>query len=122
MAKQLRVQYEDDITRFNITWLQECRHLRLFVTNQGYIGLAPPATKEGDLVCVLLSADVPFILRHSDVHCRYLLIGETYGTHVAGMIYARELIEGDNSIISRREKFRRVSHVWHCFLGFPSAH
>jgi hypothetical protein len=28
----------------------------------------------------------------------------------------------DNSIISRREKFRRVSHVWHCVLGFPSAH
>jgi hypothetical protein len=38
------------------------------------------------------------------------------------MIYARELIEGDNSIISRREKFRRVSHVWHCFLGFPLAY
>jgi hypothetical protein len=45
-----------------------------------------------------------------------------HGIHVAGMIYARELMEGDNSIISRREKFRRVSHVWHCFLGFPSAH
>jgi RecQ family ATP-dependent DNA helicase len=45
-----------------------------------------------------------------------------HGTHVAGMIYARELMEGDHSIISRREKFRRVSHVWHCFLGFPSAH
>ena len=45
-----------------------------------------------------------------------------HGTHIAGMIYARELIEGENSIISRREKFRRVSHVWHCFLGFPSAH
>jgi hypothetical protein len=34
-----------------------------------------------------------------------------HGTHITGMIYARELIEGDNSIISRREKFRRVSHV-----------
>ena len=45
-----------------------------------------------------------------------------HGTHIAGMIYARELMEGDHSIISRREKFRRVSHVWHCFLGFPSAH
>jgi len=45
-----------------------------------------------------------------------------HGSHVAGMIYARELMEGDHSIISRREKFRRVSHVWHCFLGFPSAH
>ena len=45
-----------------------------------------------------------------------------HGTHIAGMIYARELMEGDNSIISRREKFRRVSHMWHCFLGFSSAH
>jgi hypothetical protein len=31
-------------------------------------------------------------------------------------------MEGDNSIISRREKFRCVSHVWHCFLGFPSVY
>jgi superfamily II DNA helicase RecQ len=38
------------------------------------------------------------------------------------MIYARELMEGDNSIISRYKKFRQVSHVWYCFLGFPSAH
>ena len=45
-----------------------------------------------------------------------------HGSHVAGMIYARELMEGDNSIISRREKFRRVSHAWHCWLGFASAH
>jgi hypothetical protein len=45
-----------------------------------------------------------------------------HGTHIAGMIYARELMEGDNSIISRREKFCRVSHVWHYFLGFPLAH
>lgn len=45
-----------------------------------------------------------------------------HGTHTAGMVYARELMEGDQSILSRREKFRRVSHVWHCWLNFPSAH
>ena len=28
-----------------------------------------------------------------------------YGTHAAGMIYAYKLIEGDNSIVSRHEKF-----------------
>jgi len=42
-----------------------------------------------------------------------------HGTYIAGMIYAKELMEGDNSIISRCEKFRRVSYVWHCFWGFP---
>ncbi|KFZ20112.1 hypothetical protein V501_00293 [Pseudogymnoascus sp. VKM F-4519 (FW-2642)] len=30
-----------------------------------------------------------------------------HGTHIIGMIYARELIEGNNTIISRREKFRQ---------------
>jgi hypothetical protein len=29
-----------------------------------------------------------------------------HGTYIAGMIYARELMEGNNTIISRREKFR----------------
>jgi hypothetical protein len=32
-----------------------------------------------------------------------------HGTHIAGMIYARELMEGNNVVISRREKFRHVS-------------
>ena len=32
-----------------------------------------------------------------------------HGSHVAGMIYARELMEGGNAVISRREQFRRVS-------------
>jgi hypothetical protein len=44
-----------------------------------------------------------------------------HGTHVAGMIYARELMEGNNTIIGRREKFRRISQRWHQFLEFVSA-
>lgn len=77
-AKMLSVQLEDDITRFDISFLQECRHRRLFITTQGYIGLAPEAAREGDFVCVLLGGDVPFILRPSNSN--YLLIGESYGT------------------------------------------
>jgi superfamily II DNA helicase RecQ len=34
------------------------------------------------------------------------------------MIYARELIEGNNTIISHRERFRRISQQWHRFLEF----
>lgn len=45
-----------------------------------------------------------------------------HGSHVAGMIYARELMLRDDVIIGRREKFRRVSHVWHSWLNFLSAH
>jgi RecQ family ATP-dependent DNA helicase len=43
-----------------------------------------------------------------------------HGTHIAGMIYARELMEGNNTIISRREKFRQVSCTWHRFLECAS--
>lgn len=44
-----------------------------------------------------------------------------HGTHVAGMIYARELMEGSNVVTGRWEKFRHVSHEWHKFLQFVSA-
>jgi hypothetical protein len=34
------------------------------------------------------------------------------------MIYARELMERNNTIISRQERFRRISQQWHRFLEF----
>lgn len=43
-------------------------------------------------------------------------------THIAGMIYARELMEGRDAIIGRRGKFREVSEVWHRFFNFTSSH
>jgi RecQ family ATP-dependent DNA helicase len=45
-----------------------------------------------------------------------------HGSHIAGMIYARELMEGGNAVISRREQFRQVSITWHKFLKFGSAY
>jgi len=44
-----------------------------------------------------------------------------HGTHIAGMIYARELMEGNDLIIGRRQKFRRISQSWHRFLEFASS-
>jgi hypothetical protein len=43
-----------------------------------------------------------------------------HGTHIAGMIYACELMEGNDTIISRQERFRRISQQWHWFLEFAS--
>ena len=45
-----------------------------------------------------------------------------HGTHIAGMIYARELMENRDAIVGRRGKFREVSQVWHRFLNFASSH
>jgi len=44
-----------------------------------------------------------------------------HGSHVAGMVYARGLMEQDGAVASKRELFRRSSLEWHCFLGFASA-
>lgn len=47
-----------------------------FTTSTGYIGIAPRGTRDGDLVFVVMGADVPFILRPYDDG--YELIGEAY--------------------------------------------
>jgi hypothetical protein len=41
-----------------------------------------------------------------------------HGTHVAGMVYARELQQGLFSTATMRDKFRSVSRQWHRFLEF----
>ncbi|KAM7182564.1 hypothetical protein V8F33_014215 [Rhypophila sp. PSN 637] len=41
-----------------------------------------------------------------------------HSTHVAGMIYARELQQGALGTAVRRDGFRRVSRQWYRFLGF----
>ncbi|KAF2097135.1 hypothetical protein NA57DRAFT_77390 [Rhizodiscina lignyota] len=60
---------------------------RLCVTEAGRIGLIPPLSKQGDVLCVLLGAKVPFILRQSE-NCQagqgpqdarlFKLVGESY--------------------------------------------
>ncbi|RGP65875.1 heterokaryon incompatibility [Fusarium longipes] len=42
-----------------------CRHRKFFVTKRGYFGLCDADCLPGDSVCVLLGADVPFILRET---------------------------------------------------------
>ena len=39
-------------------------------------------------------------------------------SHVAGMIYARDIMKGSEQIVSQRQKFRASSEEWHRFLGF----
>ena len=51
-----------------------CIGRSLFITEEGYIGLAPRAAKPGDRVCVLLGADSPFLL-HPTGNNQYELVG-----------------------------------------------
>ncbi|KAK0352147.1 hypothetical protein LTR59_017192 [Friedmanniomyces endolithicus] len=44
----------------------------------------------------------------------------THSPHVAGLIYARDVMELVGSSADRRQRFRKVSEDWHRFLGFES--
>ncbi|KAH8589839.1 heterokaryon incompatibility protein-domain-containing protein [Bisporella sp. PMI_857] len=48
----------------------------LAVTESGYLGPVPEGTQQGDCICILLGAGVPFILRPEGDYWR--LIGESY--------------------------------------------
>lgn len=49
---------------------------KFFVSVDGYFGLAPPSTRKGDRIAVLLGAEVPFILRK--VGSAFQVVGESY--------------------------------------------
>ena len=64
------------IVHFLASFQQATANRRFFVTGEGHMGLGPRLTEPGDLVCVLLGSQVPFILRKVENHC--MLIGECY--------------------------------------------
>ncbi|KAK1837728.1 hypothetical protein CCHR01_19648 [Colletotrichum chrysophilum] len=41
-----------------------------------------------------------------------------HSTRLAGMIYARELMQFGSGLAAKRQQFRQVSRQWHRFLGF----
>ena len=49
---------------------------RFFITREGHMGLGPRNIEPGDVVCILLGAQVPFVLRAVNDH--YVLLGECY--------------------------------------------
>ncbi|KAF2192135.1 hypothetical protein K469DRAFT_716630 [Zopfia rhizophila CBS 207.26] len=69
-------------------WLERLqrtlRGKRIFITEKGFLGLAPSNVKTGDVVCVLLGGNVPFSIRpHRQMKKRYTymvsrLVEETY--------------------------------------------
>jgi hypothetical protein len=50
---------------------------RFCVTAKGFMGMVPPGARVGDLVCIFLGAQVPFLLRMVEAE-RFELVGEAY--------------------------------------------
>jgi hypothetical protein len=66
-----------DHERFISQLLRSCEGRSYYVTQQGYIGLAPVETRVGDIICVLLGCDVPMVLRPIGPG-KFSLVGECY--------------------------------------------
>jgi hypothetical protein len=78
LQRRLPAKYQYDLTireveeRMNFS----CKGRRLFLTKDGYLGLGPEQTKDGDLACILFGSPVPCVLRKVDDH--YVFIGESF--------------------------------------------
>ncbi|KAK7193948.1 ankyrin and HET domain-containing protein [Paraphaeosphaeria sporulosa] len=63
-----------------------CWKSSFFISKSGYMGLCPPGTRKGDLVCVVLGSDMPLVLRP----CKegHQLVGRSY---VYGVMHGEAL-------------------------------
>ncbi len=72
-------KYGEYITRIR----RVCGHRRMFVTEKGYIGIAPWNAELGDLITVLKGGKTPFLLRLPPAS-GYQLVGESYVYGIMG--------------------------------------
>jgi hypothetical protein len=69
-------------------------HKRLFIDNDGCIGLAPRTARKGDLLAIFLGAQVPFVIR--DRGDSFQLVGECYYHGFMDGELMRPFEEGDD--------------------------
>ena len=62
--------------QFHLAVIAASVNRTFFISQQGYMGMGPAATEEGDVIVVALGCDVPLMLRKESDH--YLLVGECF--------------------------------------------
>jgi Heterokaryon incompatibility protein (HET) len=75
-----------------------CLNRTVVVTEKGFYGLAPLLTAPGDVACIIVGVDVPFILRPQGNAGALRLLGESYihgvmEGQVKGMLERKEVFE-----------------------------
>ena len=70
-----------------VPWRNAYAWRRLFRTQSGYLGIGPQSLQIGDVVSILPSSNVPFLLRQVEDN-RYRLIGDAY---VHGIMHGEAL-------------------------------
>jgi hypothetical protein len=80
---------------------------RLALTDEGYVGIVPDTSKEGDKVCILQGFNVPFVLRQ--VGEQYSLVGDAY---LQGIMMVKPLC----AMKLWRSRWLRLQSVEYAFL------
>ena len=78
---------------FTAAFQQATTSRRFFITREGHMGLGPRDMEPGDVVCVLLGAQVPFVLRAVNNH--YAFLGDCYCHGIMDGEAVREVDSGE---------------------------
>jgi hypothetical protein len=97
---ETQTQNEDgNPTKFQLAVANASRRRRIFVMENGYMGLGPSSMNTGDVVCVLFGGDVPYVLRRKGSHWQFLGCCYVHG------IMKGEALKGFDGDISQAEVF-----------------
>ncbi|KAF2491138.1 hypothetical protein BU16DRAFT_566051 [Lophium mytilinum] len=83
----------DSFIRMFNTVLAFCHRRRLFITEEGYMGLGPEALEVGDRVAILLGGETPFVLRTAFQDYEYHGASSQY--QLVGECYVRDMMSGE---------------------------
>jgi hypothetical protein len=107
---------ERHCTAFTSTILRT-KHHSLFLTKSDYMGLGPPGTNNGDLICILLGCHVPLVLRR--VRGYYLVVGECF---IYGLMDGEAMQDFEDGRVSLQEFEILLSSSTNLFRNFRSRH
>ena len=69
-------QHMDGYEHFRKAYMITSQGRRFFTTLGGYMGIGPPGMRAGDMICVFLGGNVPWVIRQEG--SEYTLVGECY--------------------------------------------
>jgi len=102
-------RYSEQYTGQSLT-ISGWRQIAIGISNRYFNNVFGPAPGEDDENEDALHSDPQFVDSVYDLQAGH-------GSHVAGMIYAREFGQGDAGTLRSRDTFRKVSMQWHQFFG-----
>jgi hypothetical protein len=82
--------WEGEVGAYSSRFIDSCSGRRFCSTEKKRIGLTAPKTHPGDVVCLIIGLQVPYVLRWCSLRKGYRLVGECY---IHGVMYGEMVDE-----------------------------